>query len=79
MKTLGEDDFGDLPPETVVALLTGSQGEPRAALARIAEDQHPQVKLGAGDLVIFSARTIPGNETRRDPHPEQARRSWAWR
>ncbi len=62
LKTLTEDDFGHLPPETVVALLTGSQGEPRAALARIAENQHPRVKLGKGDLVIFSARTIPGNE-----------------
>jgi ribonuclease J len=62
LKTLGEDDFGHLPPEHVVALLTGSQGEPRAALARIADNQHPRVKLGKGDLVIFSARTIPGNE-----------------
>lgn len=62
LKTYTEDDFGDLPPEHVVALLTGSQGEPRAALARIAEGQHPRVKLGRGDLVVFSARTIPGNE-----------------
>lgn len=62
VKTLGEEDYGHLPPETVVALLTGSQGEPRAALARIADDQHPQVTLTRGDLVIFSARTIPGNE-----------------
>jgi ribonuclease J len=62
LKTLSEDDYGHLPPETVVVLLTGSQGEPRAALARVAENQHPRVKLGRGDLVIFSARTIPGNE-----------------
>jgi ribonuclease J len=62
VKTLGEEDYGHLPPETVVALLTGSQGEPRAALARIADDQHPQVTLTRGDLVVFSARTIPGNE-----------------
>ena len=46
----------------MVLLCTGSQGEPRAALARIAEDQHPDVELGKGDLVIFSSRTIPGNE-----------------
>jgi ribonuclease J len=46
----------------VVALCTGSQGEPRAALARIAEDQHPDVTLAKGDRVIFSSRTIPGNE-----------------
>jgi ribonuclease J len=46
----------------VVALCTGSQGEPRAALARIAEDQHPDVTLSKGDRVIYSARSIPGNE-----------------
>jgi ribonuclease J len=62
LKTLSEDDYGYLPAESVVVLLTGSQGEPRAALARIAENQHPRIKLGKGDLVIFSARTIPGNE-----------------
>ena len=54
--------YGYLPPNKVVALCTGSQGEPRAALARIAEDQHPEVTLSRGDTVIFSARTIPGNE-----------------
>ncbi len=54
--------YGYLPPDKVVALCTGSQGEPRAALARIAEDQHPDVTLSRGDTVIFSARTIPGNE-----------------
>jgi ribonuclease J len=62
LKTLTEDDYGHLPAERVVALLTGSQGEPRAALARVADGQHPRVKLGKGDLVIFSARAIPGNE-----------------
>jgi ribonuclease J len=56
------DAYGYLPPSKVVALCTGSQGEPRAALARIAEDQHPDVTLSRGDTVIFSARTIPGNE-----------------
>src|SRR4051794_31111624 len=58
----GTDVYGHLPPDKVVALCTGSQGEPRAALARIAEDQHPEVTLSKGDRVIFSARTIPGNE-----------------
>ncbi len=54
--------YGYLPPNKVVALCTGSQGEPRAALSRIATDQHPEVTLSRGDMVIFSARTIPGNE-----------------
>lgn len=54
--------YGYLQRNKVVALLTGSQGEPRAALSRIAEDQHPDIALSAGDRVIFSSRTIPGNE-----------------
>jgi ribonuclease J len=54
--------YGHLPPDKVLALCTGSQGEPRAALARIANDDHPQVTLNKGDCVIFSSRTIPGNE-----------------
>jgi ribonuclease J len=58
----GADMYGYLPPDKVVALCTGSQGEPRAALARIAEDEHPDVTLNRGDRVIFSSRTIPGNE-----------------
>jgi len=58
----GTDTYGYLPPDKVVALCTGSQGEPRAALARIAQDDHPDVTLRKGDRVIFSSRTIPGNE-----------------
>jgi ribonuclease J len=58
----GTDVYGYLPPEKVLALCTGSQGEPRAALARIALDEHPDVSLAKGDRVIFSSRTIPGNE-----------------
>src|SRR3954452_13742317 len=54
--------YGHLPHDKVVALCTGSQGEPRAALARIAEDQHPEVTFSKGDTVVFSSRTIPGNE-----------------
>jgi ribonuclease J len=56
------DAYGYLPRDKVVAILTGSQGEPRAALARIADDDHPEIALSAGDMVIFSSRTIPGNE-----------------
>ncbi len=56
------ESYGYLPPDKVLALCTGSQGEPRAALARIAEDEHPEVTLGKGDRVIFSSRAIPGNE-----------------
>src|SRR6185437_3453757 len=58
----GMDIYGHLPPDKVVALCTGSQGEPRAALARIAADEHPEVALSRGDRVIFSSRPIPGNE-----------------
>jgi ribonuclease J len=59
---LGMDAFERLPRERILALATGSQGEPRAALARIAGDDHPTAELNAGDTVIFSSRTIPGNE-----------------
>jgi ribonuclease J len=58
----GVESYGYLPPDKVLALCTGSQGEPRAALARIAQDEHPDVTLSRGDRVIFSARPIPGNE-----------------
>jgi ribonuclease J len=57
-----EEDAAELPPHKVLYLVTGSQGEPRAALARIAEDNHPGVFLETGDTVVFSSRIIPGNE-----------------
>lgn len=57
-----EHDAGYLPNDKVLYLCTGSQGEPRAALARIASGDHPHVVLGKGDVVIFSSRVIPGNE-----------------
>ncbi len=59
---LDEEEFGYLPPDKIMLLCTGSQGEPRAAIARISEDQHPHIALDSGDLVIFSSKTIPGNE-----------------
>lgn len=51
----------DLPPREVLIVATGGQGEARAALGRIAFDQHP-LKVGEGDLVVFSSKQIPGNE-----------------
>jgi ribonuclease J len=59
---LSEDDYGSLPRNKVLALCTGSQGEGRAALSRIARNDHPRIKLASGDMVLFSSRTIPGNE-----------------
>jgi ribonuclease J len=59
---LGMDAFERLPRDRILALATGSQGEPRAALARMAGDEHPTAELSPGDTVIFSSRTIPGNE-----------------
>jgi ribonuclease J len=57
-----ETEFESIAARKVVALCTGSQGEARAAMARIAAGEHPNVALEAGDRVIFSSRTIPGNE-----------------
>ena len=59
---LEPEDAADLPDQHVLYLCTGSQGEPNAALARIARGDHPSVKMGKGDSVIFSSRVIPGNE-----------------
>lgn len=56
------EDAGHLPREHVLYLCTGSQGEPRAALARIARDDHPDLILSEGDTVIFSSKIIPGND-----------------
>ncbi|EAR10755.1 ribonuclease J [Reinekea blandensis] len=52
-----------LPPREVLAIATGSQGEPRTALQRMATDSHYELDISAGDRVIFSAIVIPGNET----------------
>ena len=55
----GPQSYSDLPRDRVVVLATGSQGEPRAAMARIGGREHPAIKLANGDTVIFSSRTIP--------------------
>ncbi|MGD9744494.1 MAG: ribonuclease J [Dongiaceae bacterium] len=59
---VSEHDADFLPRDKLVLLCTGSQGEPRSALARIARNEHPAVQLEPGDTVIFSSRVIPGNE-----------------
>jgi ribonuclease J len=55
-------EASELPAGKVLYLVTGSQGEPRAALSRIAQGNHPDMRLGKGDAVIFSSRVIPGND-----------------
>jgi ribonuclease J len=56
------DDIDDYPRNQVIVLTTGSQAEPRAALMRMANGEHGQVKLQQGDLVLMSSKFIPGNE-----------------
>ena len=57
-----DSDVAGYPSQDVVCICTGSQGEPQAALPRIAIDDHRHVRLNAEDVVVFSAREIPGNE-----------------
>lgn len=57
-----EDEYDSIPRREMVIILTGSQGEDRAALAKLARDDHPRVHLSPGDTVIYSSRVIPGNE-----------------
>ena len=59
---VAEDDIELLPRENIVILCTGTQGEPRAAMAKIASGTHESVTLEPGDTVVFSSRQIPGNE-----------------
>lgn len=59
---LSDEDFQHLPAKECLVLATGSQGEGRAAMARIAEGSHPKIKPAKDDTIIFSSRTIPGNE-----------------
>ena len=64
MEFISDKEVMSLPRKDVLILCTGNQGEPRAALSRIARGEHPNVRLQPGDTVIFSSRKIPGNETR---------------
>jgi ribonuclease J len=57
-------ELAELPAHEVLVLCTGSQGEPLSALTRIAYNDHPTVKVEAGDTVIISAKPVPGNELR---------------
>jgi ribonuclease J len=57
-----EEDIGAIPEDNLLLLVTGSQGEPRSAMARIAADTHRYAVLEEGDTAIFSSRMIPGNE-----------------
>ena len=57
-----DSDVPNYPAQEVLCLATGSQGEPQAALSRIAIDDHRHVRLGQDDVVVLSARAIPGNE-----------------
>ncbi len=61
---ISEKEASRLPPEEVMILCTGCQGESRAALTKLVQGQHPSLKLRQGDTVIFSSKIIPGNETR---------------
>lgn len=62
VKLVNASDLGYFPRSEVMVVATGSQGEPKAALARLATDRHPDLSLDAGDTVIFSSKVIPGNE-----------------
>ena len=59
---LSEDEFQSVPRKNLVVICTGSQGESRAALGRMSRDDHRNASLAPGDKVIFSSRSIPGNE-----------------
>lgn len=59
---IDDKEAGSFPADKILFLCTGSQGEARAALSRIADGSHPHLKLGQGDSVVFSSRVIPGND-----------------
>ena len=59
---LSEEEAEEIPDNRLLLICTGSQGEPRSAMTKIAADTHPHISLGEGDTVIYSSRMIPGNE-----------------
>jgi ribonuclease J len=59
---VGFPEARELPPREICVLTTGTQGEPRSALARLARGEHPDLAVAPGDLVVLSSRFIPGNE-----------------
>lgn len=61
---LSEREIHDIARNDILIICTGCQGEPLAALSKIARNEHPNIRLSAGDTVIFSSRKIPGNETK---------------
>ena len=63
LKFVAATDLGYLPRHEVLVVATGSQGEPRAALHRLAANTHPDLNLEPGDTLLMSSRVIPGNET----------------
>jgi ribonuclease J len=59
---INEREIGDIARQDILIICTGCQGEPLAALSKVARGEHPNIRLAAGDTVIFSSRKIPGNE-----------------
>jgi ribonuclease J len=64
MEFIPETEIMNIGRSDIVIICTGGQGEPRAALPRIAKGEHPNVRLAPGDVVVFSSRKIPGNESK---------------
>ena len=73
LRYVAAEDLGYLPAREVLAVATGSQGEPGAALDRLAGDRHPAFGLEAGDTVVLSSRVIPGNERQVEQIVERLR------
>ncbi len=72
---VSEDQAGQLSDESLLVLCTGSQGEPRSAMSKIAADTHPSIAFGEGDTVVYSSRMIPGNERAIGRVQDQLRRA----